>query len=180
MKIAINLLPAEFTQAEIKRTKFYKVQLIGILVVLLMVFLSSLSVALRILQSQNIKGVSAKVSAQEEKVAGLKDRQASLLLLKNRLSAISQYLGVSSKQATMFTLLDRLIPSSVAINSVNIDKAGSVIILGIAPEAETLNNMLLSLTDKESNDNLIKEVSVDNISRGRDGSYRVSFSVKPL
>lgn len=180
MKLAINLLPVEFTQAEAKRTKFYKVQFIGVMVILLMVFLASLSVALRILQSQNIKGVKAQVSAQEEKIEGLKDRQASILLLKNRLVAISQYLGVPSKQSTMFLLLDRLIPSSVFITSVNVEKGGDIVMLAVAPDSETLNIMLTNLTDKESNNNLIKEVNIDNISRGRDGNYRISFSVKAL
>ena len=52
MKIAINLLPIEFTEQEVKRAKFIKIQTIGVFVILLMVFLSSLSVALVILQSQ--------------------------------------------------------------------------------------------------------------------------------
>ena len=179
MKIAINLLPIEFTQAELKRTKFYKIQAIGVIVILLMLFLASLSVALRILQSQNIKGVQTQVSAQEDKISQLKVRQASLLLLKNRLTTISQYLNIPSKSTTMFQLLDKLIPASVSINSATVDKSGNVIIAGLVPDSQTLDDMITALTDKD-NASSIKEVSLDTISRGRDGVYRVSLNIKPL
>lgn len=177
-KIAINLLPIEFTQAEVKKAKFYKIQALGVVVILLMVFLSSLTVSLRILQSHNIKGVQTEVSAREQKISGLKDRQASLLLLKNRLTTISQYLQVPSKQTTNFMLLDKLIPPSVSISSASVDKSGNIIILSLVPDSLSLNNMIDALLDKEQNNNLIKEISLDTISRGRDGTYRVSLSIK--
>ncbi len=180
MKIAINLLPLEFTQAELKRAKFYKVQTIGVGVILLMVFLSSLSVALRILQSQSIKGVQTQVSAQEQKIEGLKDRQVSLLLIKNRLSVINQFLANPSKQAGMFLLLDKLIPSSASINSTTIDKNGEVSILALLPDSQSLDNMINNLTDKDQNGGQISQVSIDSISRGKDGIYRVSLKIKPL
>ena len=62
-QIAINLLPYEFREQEIKRTKFYKLQSIGIGIIMLMVFLSSLTVALRVLQSQNISQIQKQVAA---------------------------------------------------------------------------------------------------------------------
>lgn len=179
MKIAINLLPPEFTQAEVKRAKFYKIQAAGMAIVLLMVFLSSLSVALRILQSQNVKNVQTVVSAQEQKIEGLKETQVSLLLLKNRLTTISQYLGTSSKQTAMYELLDKLIPSSVSINSVSVDKTGAVSLLSLIPDSITLDNMVNNLTDKTLSNNQIKQVSLDTISRGKDGFYRVSLKIVP-
>lgn len=176
--IAINLLPIEFTQAEVKRAKFYKVQAIGVAIILAMVFLSSLSVALRILQSQNIKGVQTQVSASEQKISQLKDKQASLLLLKNRLGTIEKYLSLPSKQTENFKLLDKLIPPSVSISSVSVDKSGSINILGLVPDSTTLSNLIDNLTDKDRNNNLIKQVSLDTVSRGRDGVYRVSLTIK--
>ena len=180
MKIAINLLPIEFTQAEVKRSKFLKVQTIGVAVILLMVFLSSLSVALRILQSQSIKNVQTQVSASEQKISGLKDRQVSLLLIKNRLSVINQYLGNSSKQTTMFILLDKLLPSGVSISSTTIDKSGQISLLTLIPDSLTLDTMINNLTDKTQNQGQISQVSIDSISRGKDGVYRVSLKIKPV
>lgn len=176
MKIAINLLPSEFTQAEVKKAKFYKVQTVGVAVILLMVFLSSLSVALRILQNQNIKNVQTQVSAAQQKISELKDTQESILLLNNRLITISQYLGVLSKQTAMFALLDKLIPPQVFISSISVDKLGNVIILGLVPDSTTLDNLVNNLTVGSS---LIKQVSVDTISRGKDGIYRISLKIEP-
>ena len=53
--ISINLLPKEFTAEEIKQGKFYKIQAVGISVILLMVFLSVLTISLRIFQSSKIR-----------------------------------------------------------------------------------------------------------------------------
>lgn len=179
MQISINLLPFEFTQAEHKRTKFYKVQALGVAVILMMVFLSSLSVALRILQSQNIKGVQSRVSAEEQKIEGLKDRQASLLLIKNRLAVIDQFLGNPSKQADMFLLLDKLIPATASINSTTINKNGEVSMLMLIPDTQILDNITDNLLDLENNKGQIRQISIESISRGRDGVYRISLKIKP-
>lgn len=179
MKIAINLLPIEFTQAEVKRSKFIKIQTLGIGVILLMVFLSSLSVALRILQSQSIKNIQTQVSATEQKISDLKDRQTSLLLIKNRLTVINQYLGNSSKQTAMFILLDKLLSPSILINSTAVGRSGEVSILALVPDSLTLDNMISNLTDKTQNEGQISQVSIDSISRGKDGVYRVSLNIKP-
>lgn len=179
MKIAINLLPIEFTEAEVKRAKFIKIQTIGVAVILVMVFLSSLSVSLRILQSQSIKSVQTQVSATEQKISGLKDRQVSLLLIKNRLAVINQYLGNSSKQVAMFILLDKLLPPSISINSTTVDKDGGILILALIPDSLALDNLMNNLTDKTKNESQIKEVALDSISRGKDGVYRVSLKIKP-
>lgn len=179
MKIAINLLPIEFTEAEVKRAKFIKIQTIGVAVILVMVFLSSLSVSLRILQSQSIKSVQTQVSATEQKISDLKDRQVSLLLIKNRLAVINQYLGNSSKQTAMFILLDKLLPPSISINSTTVDKDGGILILALIPDSLALDNLMNNLTDKTKNESQIKEVALDSISRGKDGVYRVSLKIKP-
>ena len=179
MKIAINLLPVEFTQQEAKRARFYRVQTIGVSVILLVVFLSSLSVALRILQSQNIKGIQTQVSASEQKVSDRKDIQASLLLLKNRLITIDQYLNSTSKQTQMYQLLDQLIPQGVLINSISVNKSGETIILAQVADSPTLDSLVDSFINKQSNEDKISQVALDTLSRGRDGVFRITMKIKP-
>lgn len=177
-RIAINLLPAEFIQEEIKRARFYKIQALGVVVILLMVFLASLVVALRILQSQNIQQVEAKLSQEEKKVMDLKDRQASLIILKNRLATINQYLGVSSRQVAMYSLVEKLVASSITISSFSIDKSGAAMVVAATSDTNALDDLITKLTDEEFNDNKISEVAIENLSRGKDGIYRISFKVK--
>ncbi len=53
-KIEINLLPLECRVEENKKARFYKIQAIGVVIILLLIFLSSITVALGVLQSQNL------------------------------------------------------------------------------------------------------------------------------
>src|SRR3989338_6826946 len=100
MKISINLLPPEIITEQTKNTKFYKIQYFVVFIIFVLIFLTSLTLALQILQSRNIVTAQAKVSESQQKVESLKNTQAALFVLKNRVSVISQYLGVPSKQSS--------------------------------------------------------------------------------
>ncbi|MBU0999849.1 hypothetical protein KKE78_00435 [Patescibacteria group bacterium] len=178
-RISINLLPPEIMVQEIKKAKFYRIQFIGIVIVLIMIFLSSLTLALRILQNQSIAAVQATLAQEEQKISKLKGTQASLYLLKNRLSEIDQYFGKSSQQASMYKLIDKLIPTSVLINAITIDKSGGAVLLATAPDSLSLDRLLNNLITKETNEDRISQVSVETLSRSRDGFYRVSLKIKP-
>ena len=177
-KISINLLPPEIMVQELKKAKFYRIQFVGITVVLAMVFLASLTVALRVLQSHSIAVIQATLAQEEQKVSDLKDTQVSLFLLKNRLNVINQYFGISSKQSSMYKLLDHLIPVSVLINAITIDKTGGVILLATVPDSLVLDNLVSNLTTQETNEGKISQVSIETLNRGRDGFYRISFKIK--
>lgn len=176
--IFINLLPPEFLAEELKRTKFVRVQTIGIGIVLVMIFLSSLTVALRILQSYNISQIQNKLGQIEEKVLSLKNRQASIILLKNRLTTIGQYLDEPSSQNQIYNLLDKLIPPSVSITSLALDKLGNTTIIAVVPDTTTLDNLMLNLLSPDRNEGKIAKVSLENLNRGRDGVYRLTLKVE--
>jgi len=175
--ISINLLPPEFLAQELKSAKFYKIQAIGVGIILIMIFLASMSVALRILQSATLSKIQIKLSDAEKKVLALSNRQASLVLLKNRLSTISQNMEEASKQSSMYSLLDKLIPQGVSITSLSIDKAGNAIVSALVPTSDTLDNMISALTSNESNQDKISQVSIESLSRGRDGIFRISLKI---
>ncbi|OGE64343.1 hypothetical protein A3I48_03000 [Candidatus Daviesbacteria bacterium RIFCSPLOWO2_02_FULL_36_7] len=177
-KISINLLPPEILAEQIKGSRFYKIQLIGITVILMMVFLLSLTVVLRILQNRSIVMAQVEMDAVLQQVSGLKSTEASLYILKNRLAVISKYLGVSSKQSSMYKLIDELIPSSAALNAVNVDKEGGVVLLLSVFDSDSLDTLITNLSQKESNEDKIDQVSIDSLNRGRDGIYRISLKIK--
>lgn len=178
MKISINLLPPEIVTKELKQANFYKIQFIGIAVILTMIFLASLTVALRILQSHNITEVQAKLAKAEQRVSDLKNTQASLFLLKNRLTVIDQYLGVPSKQSSIYKLIGELIPPPVAINAIAINKAEELTLLALVPDSSSLDDLINNLSVKENNEGKIKQVSIESLNRGRDGFYRISLKIK--
>lgn len=180
MKISINLLPPETLQEETKKKTFYKVQYFGAGLILFLVFLTSLTLALQMLQNKNIVTVEAKLKESEDKVADLKNTQVSLFILKNRLSTISKYIGVSSKQASLYMLVDKLIPASVSVSSITVDKTGGVYIIAGTAEKEDLDEFLENLINKEKNENKIQQVEADSLTRGKDGIYRIGLKIKPV
>lgn len=177
-KIAINLLPIEFRAQQITAARFYKIQAIGVAAVLAMFFLSALTIALRFLQSQNISQIQNRVVASEQKISDLKTTQGSLLLLKNRLTTITQYLGTASKQAQMYQLITTLLPTSFSVSSISVGKDGEILILGVAPDSSSLDDVINNLTSQSSNQDKISQVSLETISRGRDGIYRLTLKIK--
>ncbi len=152
MKISINLLPPEVMTQELKNKKFYKIQLVGIATILVMVFLTSLTLALRILQSRSMDIYQARLTQAEDKASGLKNAQASLYLLQNRLSVIGKYLGVPSEQSSMYQLIDKLIPPSIVINAITVGKSGEIVFQAFAPNSGSLESLINNLTEKDSND----------------------------
>lgn len=178
-KIAINLLPIEFRTQQITAARFYKIQAVGVAAVLVMFFLSALTIALRFLQSQNISQIQNKVIASEQKISDLKNTQGSMLLLKNRLTTINQYLGTASKQAQMYQLITTLLPASFSVSSISVDKDGEILISGVVPDSASLDNLINNLTSQSSNQDKISQVSLESINRGRDGVYRLSLKIKP-
>lgn len=179
MMISINLLPPEFASQDLKQKRFYKLQIFGVAVIIVMVFLSSLTVSLRILQSQKIGQVQNELTAAEQKVSSQRDKEASLAVLKNRLSVINQYINTPSKQVSMYTLVNKLIPNSIVIATLVVDRSGSVILTAIAPDSQILDSFLTDLTNKEKNQDKIGQLEIDGLSRGRDNSFRLSLKIKP-
>lgn len=178
-KILINLLPVEFTKEQSKDAKFYKLQTIGVVMILLVIFLSSFTVALGVLQSQRLKLAEKRLDSMQERIVTFQDKQVSLMALKNRLTAINQYIGVSSLQAGMFNLVNTILPPSVSISSLSISKLGEITISAQAPDSITVNQMIIDLTDKEKNKEKISKVSLESLNRGRDGVYRLNLKIKP-
>lgn len=178
-KLSIDLLPIEFKAQALKRVRFYKIQAIGVAIILLTTFLSALVVSLRILQSQQIVQVQARLSEAEQKISSRKNTQASLLLLKNRLTTINQYLGTPSKQSRMYNLITKLLPAAVSINTISVDKSGEALVLATIPDGNYLDSLIDNLISKESNEDKIKGVSIESLSRGKEGIYRISFKIKP-
>lgn len=176
-KIAINLLPIEFKTEQVKRAKFYKVQAIGIATIMFVTFLSSLTIALRILQSHNIDQIENRLSQSEKKISDFKETQASLLLLKNRLTAINQYLGNPSKQAQIYKLVIELLPKDVSLSSISIDKEGNALLLAVSPSGDTIDTLINNLISRDKNQDKISQVSLEGLSRGKDQIYRITFKV---
>lgn len=175
-KISINLLPYEFTAALQRRKTFLKIQAVGYSIVLLTVFLSVLLVTLRILQSSQLNATSARAKEAEGKVSSFSGRQASLVLLKDRLQAAEQHVGISSKQAEMYNLISSLLPRELTVTQISIGE-GEVLVTAYTSDVNVLDKTLSVLLDKEKNEGKVTKVSIDSLNRGRDGVFRSILKV---
>lgn len=178
VKIAINLLPPEITRERVKNARFYKIQTLGIGLVLTVVFLSSFAIALGILQSQWVKQAESQMNGALQKVMVYKDKEATLMALKDRLKAINQYREVPSLQVSMFNLLYTLLPPSVVVNNLSVGKTGDISLSAVVQSSALLDEMIADLTDKDKNQGKIESVSIGSLNRSRDGVYRVDFKIK--
>lgn len=174
-KISINLLPKEFTEEQIKRTKFYKIQKLSIFIILLLIFFSILTVSLRILQSGQHSTNKAVAEEAEQRVAVFANKQASLVILSDRLKVIKQYFGVSSKQVEMYNLINALLPQGLLINQISLG-GGEVLISAITSDVQTIDRILNDLLDEGKNEKISK-IAIESFNRGRDGIYRINFKI---
>ena len=176
--ISINLLPSEFISEQAKKGKFYKVQSLGIAALLLMFFLSSLTVSLRILQGQRIKQVEDQLNGVLQKINGAKTKQDFLVNLKSRLTVIDQYSSTKSKQASLYSFIEKTVPKDLTINSLSIDRSGNVYLSLVAPDVEIMDKVMNSFVDSRQSGGIIKQVAIESLNRSRDGVYRFTVKLK--
>lgn len=178
MKLSIDLLPLEFKEEELKNTKFYKIQLIGIMIILVMFFLSSLTVSLRILQNQNMQRLQNNLSVTEQRITDLKSTQAAIFILKDRLATINQYLDSPSEPNKVYRIVSKLLPPSATINTFSVDRNAQVSLTITITDNNVIDTVLENLMNKEKNEGKIETVTVESINRGRDGVYRLALRIK--
>ena len=178
-KFAIDLLPLEFKQESIKKAKFYRTQSIGVATILAVVFFASLTIALRVLQSQQINQINTGLTQTEARISDLQTTESSLSILKQRLTTINQYLGVSSEQVQMYNLIQKLIPPAISVTSMSVISSGEILLAATTVDDASIDLLINDLVDQEKNQNKISSVSMDNLSRGRDGIFRISLTIKP-
>lgn len=176
-KITINLLPVEFRKAQAEQSKFYKVQYLSILTVLALAFLASTTVALRIFQSQSVSSAQGNLEQISQRVVDSKVKEASLVALKTRLSTINQLSSVPSKQRATFSIVSNLLPASAQISSLVVDKAGNITLSITSADNSALDSFLNDLVSYERNEDKISEVTLESLSRGRDGVYRANLTI---
>ena len=174
--ISINLLPQEAAVSQIKAGRTRKVKILSIVFLMLLFFLASVLVTLRILQNQTISKLQVQAQTSEGQISELKDKESTLVLLKNRLDLSSQYRSVPSKQKNVYDAVSSKLPPSIAVSAISLDTVGNLSISTVSEDSQALERLLADLTSEESF-NKIGAISVESLSRGRDGTYRISLKM---
>lgn len=170
--ININLLPFEDVIRQKKEGRFKIIQRISIFLLISLIFLATAGFITLYLQKLNINKIESEAASAEQNVASLKDKEAALFVLKNRLVSINQILKVPGQQADIYEIVVQNLPRSVGIASVGIDKNGNVIQSLVVPDGATLDSILKNYLAKAT------KIDVESLSRGRDSVYRVNLKIQ--
>lgn len=174
-KVSINLLPTEVSIEQQKRAKFGRVQALSIGVLLLLILLASLSVALRIVQKNNLDRLQKQSTTLENKVSSFKAQEATLVVLKNRVSAISQLVGGTNVPTDMFNLITDKLPQGASVSTITVDRQGNVGIALAVSNSDMLEQLLNSLTSTDVSKQISK-IDIESLSGGKEG-YRINLKI---
>ena len=175
-RISINLLPNETAIAEQKRQKVKFVQTISVVAFLIVVFLTSVTVALRILQNQNLAQVKDQTQQEEAKVASFKDKESDLVFLKDRLRLIQDLKALPSKARQSYRLIIEQIPVGVTVSGISVDASGNLVLTAVIPSKSAFSQLFANLTSQNVT-SAVTKINIDSLSRGRDGVYRMSIKI---
>lgn len=176
-KISINLLPQSVLLERIQSSKLSMVNKVSIGVLLVAVIITSGVLLFRINQNQQNNAIEDAVKQAENKVKSYAVSETTAFALKNRLDVISQKIGSDDKIKQMFNLIVYLTPSDVTLYDASVDKNGVVVASFTSTSLLGVDRLLTSLSNKETNFNLVTGLDLNGISLGKDGIYRFSLRV---
>ncbi|QQG43271.1 MAG: hypothetical protein HYW45_03650 [Candidatus Daviesbacteria bacterium] len=175
--LSINLLPVEYAQVYAADERFRKIQRIGISILVLLIFLSSTTFALSLLQNSNILQAQAKLQVEESAINKFKPQEESVILLKDRLNSLQKLSTAPSQSSAMYSLVDALMSASISPTLIVTDTSGNLSLSLATTNSSEIDNFIASLTNPQKNQNLVSKVDVESLSRGKDGLYRVNLKI---
>lgn len=176
-KLSINLLPAEYAAVYALSERFQKIQRIGIGILILLIFLSSLTFALSLLQNSNILQAKTNLQAKESTVGQFKSQEESLVLLKDRLNNLQRISATPSRSNVMYNLINTLLPVFLVPTLIVTDTSGSISLTLVTASSTDVDNFVAALIDPQKNQGLVSKIDIESLSRGKDGVYRVNLKI---
>lgn len=176
-KLKINLIPPEIKEKKKKDAKRSVVNRISIALLGLLIIVTAAVLGIIVVQNTTLQRLNTDIESEKSKISGLKDKEAVIFFLKNRIDTISNFSDKNYKQGDYYELMTGLVPQGVNLLSLQIDKSDKIALNGDTVSTEALGAYLSSLTDPAKNDGLINYVAVESLSRTAAGVIRFSFLV---
>ncbi len=176
-KLKINLIPPEIKEKakkDAKRSVINRAS-IGLLGVLILVTSGVLLVS--IYQSVTLQGLNTGIEQEKAEVTALKEKEAVVFFLKNRIDSINKFGLTQYTQTELFSMITGLFPEGVNLISLQIDKSDKVLIQAETKVTNALDVFFNRLTDPTTNDDKISSVSVDSLSKSQNGIIRFSLTL---
>lgn len=177
--ILINLLPQEVLLQRKQNSKLVLVNRLSIGVLVALVFFTSTTLALRIMQNSELEGAKNGLVYATERVSGLKSKEDKTLILKERLGLITILVEGDHIRKEIFNLVVYLTPPDMQISEALVDKNGNMTASFSSPSLSAVQTLVNNLSDKEKNSDLVTKVSLEGLSLGKDSIYRFTLKVSP-
>ena len=120
--------------------------------------------------------LGAETKSLEDKVSTFKDKEATLVVLKNRISVISQLINKVNIQSAMFNLVTEKLPTSATITSISVDRARNVLISLLLPNSSALEQTLSNLAGDDVFEK-VNKIDIEGLSIGKDQIYRINLKL---
>lgn len=176
-KILINLLPVELAEVAKEQKKKLRITKVSIGIIIVMILITSIVFAYRIIQSGTNEKIASNINAAREKINSYKQQEELLTVLKNRIDGITGLISKESIQAQAFNLIYALNPPQVKIVNLSIDKSGRVQMTGETTDIERLRFFFDNLTDPKKHEGKIAAVSIEGLSRASSGKIKFDLSI---
>lgn len=173
---SVNLLqPEEASAVEKKRLLLIKTGTIGLIVVYCLFLAAVFSFWL--VTQQEAKAVTKKIKAKETRLVVLQEIEALQLLLKQRLSSLSEVVEVEKKSLKyQFGYLESLVPNGVELKEIQWDSDGGVRISGIASNALTISDYLDHLKEAADKRKIARSTLI-SATRQQEGVYSFNLEI---
>lgn len=175
--ILINLLPKEIILQKEKNSKLVFINRLSIGMLVALVFFTSTTGALRILQNSELEEAKKGLAYATERVSGLKSKEEKMFILKERLGLITTLIEGDVKRKEIFNLVVYLTPPEMQISEALVDRNGQLTATFSSPSLSAVQTLIGNLSDKEKNSGLVSKVSLEGLSLGKDSTYRFTLKV---
>lgn len=178
-KITVNLLPPEVIIQRKHNSKLALVNRVSMVALVVLVFFSSTTLALRISQSFELQKAQKGLALAEGRVSSLKSREEQAAILKQRLDAIQNLMGTDAKRKAIFNLIIFLLPPEIQVSDIIVDENGNMALSLSSPSLRAIEVLTESLSNKEKSSDMVAKVDLDGLSVGKDSAYRFSLKITP-
>ncbi len=175
-RISINLLPIDLKENKKLLYKKKLVNLISSITVVILIVVTGILVILSVIQNSQVGKEETDISRLENTLSSLKEKEASVVILKKRLASISQVIKHKYPQTDSFLLVSSLLPENVTLQNFVAEQPNTVTLQGIAANAASLQHFFDNLTDPKINEGKITKTVISNLNRGN--SPQLNFDLE--
>lgn len=176
-KLKINLIPPEIKEKAKKAAKRSLLIRISIGLLGLLILFTSLILGVIIFQNATVQALTAEIETEKNNVGALKDKEAVVFFLKNRIDTINKFSDEHYKQGEVYELISSLIPQGVNVTSIQVDKSDKVSLSGETTATSYLDVFFNNITDPNTNEGKIISASVESLNKAQSGILRFSLVI---